>query len=352
MSPPLASSSSSSSPTNENLLLGPALDQLVTLLVLPLLPSLSSSDATLLRSTLSTNLSTLFAPTWQPSDPVRGSGFRSLIASKGRLPRPLREAAGETRVVSVQAWEAALGGGGEWQAWCDPGRVSWREGGWEWEDGIFYLGGWKDTLRTIWAAPTIVVPSTTPRLSHAITIRPPSTPSAALPLPTLTTLLTPPTPQSEPPLPPLSERPDSPLGSESSSTSTFTSTSAVSTTSSSHPSIVRHGHSSSISSMTSSSVDNNNHSRTRSSSPTKKPSVTAYDGGKVGVLGGGVKLGGGGGGASVPSSPKKQQSSYTLNNYLSSGQQQQQRGRKIGRQPGLMGPPTTTTMMGLFAYRG
>lgn len=33
--------------------------------------------------------------------------------------------------------------------------------------------------------------------------------------------------------------------------------------------------------------------------------MTAYDGGKVGVLGGGVKLGGGGNGASGPTSPRK-----------------------------------------------
>lgn len=138
--PPLASSSCS----NESLLLSPALDQLVSVLLLPLLPTLPSSSSSLLRSSLTSHLSALFAPTWQPSDPTRGSAFRTLIATKGRLPRPLREAVKETNVVSLDAWETALGGQ-EWQAWCDPGRVSWRDGGWEWEDGIFYLGGWKGT---------------------------------------------------------------------------------------------------------------------------------------------------------------------------------------------------------------
>lgn len=395
----------------ENLSLEPSLEALVTHLVAPLLlppPQLSS-----LKASLSTRLATIFAPTWHTADPHRGSAYRSLIAVGGRLPRPLREAAAEC-AVDLARWEALLGEHGEWQVWCDPGRVSVREGGWEWEDGVFYLGGWKgecchpsplvfcaclaellpsslsapcplsfglllpgpdlgliihfahiltpfwsslllfppvaDTLRTVWAAPSPLALSTTPRLSHAITIRSPCAQVIpASPLPTVVTLLTPPTPQSEPPLPPLSERPDSPAGSESSA-STFTS--AVSNTSSSHPNIVRphsHAHHSSISSIDS--------ARTRSTSPSKKPSVTAYDGGKVGVLGGGVKLGGG---ASAPTSPKKQHSAYTsFNHHLAAGgpqQQQQQRGRKMVRQPGLfavgpnqhMGPPP----MGLFAYRG
>lgn len=30
--------------------------------------------------------------------------------------------------------EEGLARGDEWEAWCDPGIVVWRFGGWEWED--------------------------------------------------------------------------------------------------------------------------------------------------------------------------------------------------------------------------
>ena len=125
----------------ENLALEPSVEAVVTHLVSPLLlspPALAS-----LRACLSAKLSAIYAPTWNPSDPSRGSGYRSLIAVGGRLPRPLREAASECQVDGAR-WASLLSSDhGEWQVWCDPGRVCVREGGWEWEDGVFFLGGWK-----------------------------------------------------------------------------------------------------------------------------------------------------------------------------------------------------------------
>lgn len=123
------------------------------------------------------------------------------------------------------------------------------------------------------------------------------------------------------------ERPRSPSAESNQSCETFTSVSesgasTLSQTSSSHPAIHsdgRHllpstvpsgGHKriSSVSSATSSTSASSIPSR--STSPAnldvggkKKP--TAYDGGKVGVLGGGVKLGGGGGGGGAPASPRR-----------------------------------------------
>lgn len=160
------------------------------------------------------------------------------------------------------------------------------------------------------------------------------------------------------PLPPFAARPDSPSAESDLSSSTFASEAAsmASQTSSSHPAIhadgrallsangshpaSSHGHGhhhhkriSSVGSSSSTSSSLAPPSRTASPAMTldgtgaggrKKP-VTAYDGGKVGVLGGGVKLGGGGPAASAnglqsgPTSPRKPR---TGGHY-----QQQQHGR-------------------------
>lgn len=122
---------------------------LARLCTTPLKPLLPPAQLSLLQSHLRSNLTLLFASSWTPSDPSRGSAFRSLIGRPAKLPRPLRLAA-EKAAVDLVLWENALAdvcdGQTEWQCWCDPGRVSWRNGGWEWEDGVWFFGGWKGTF--------------------------------------------------------------------------------------------------------------------------------------------------------------------------------------------------------------
>lgn len=123
-----------------------ALSHLLAHLTAPLEPVVVRVELTLLRTHLRSILTLLFAPSWHADDPSRGSAFRSLIGRPGLLPRPLRQAAAKAS-VDLALWERTLAeaceGEHEWQSWCDPGRVQWRNGGWEWEDGVWFHGGWK-----------------------------------------------------------------------------------------------------------------------------------------------------------------------------------------------------------------
>jgi hypothetical protein len=124
--------------------LSTALGHLVHQLLIGLTRIYPAQKLSDLRLRLTSALSELFAQTWDPSMPYRGSGSRSLICSRQMgLPRVLVEAAGEAG-ISVAVWRDALARKGddderakktdEWEAWCDPGSVAWRYGGWDWED--------------------------------------------------------------------------------------------------------------------------------------------------------------------------------------------------------------------------
>ncbi|CED85115.1 hypothetical protein [Phaffia rhodozyma] len=306
--------SMSNTPSSDSLL--PALAVLINTLTKPVEPLVTLDVQLKLRKALLVAFIMEYAPSWHPAEPTRGSAARSLIAYSGKLPAALRFAAAEA-VLDPILWETALrdglaGGKDEWQIWCDPGRISIREGGWEWEDGVFYHGGWKDTIRTIWSCPLLPTPP-----SQAIPIRPPSFVADALA-----------------PLPSLSTRPDSPSAESDTSFSTFTSTSTLSEGSSSHPTIYAHHGTTERKVSDASSVGGlgvSAHQLSRSVSPMSaggKLSVTAYDGGKVGVLGGGVKLGGGSGSGAGQAKP--QANSQTGNGKRARGpgkalvQQQQQ----------------------------
>lgn len=139
-----------------------ALSHLLAHLTDPLASSLPPATLTLLRSHLRSLLTLLFAPSWHPSEPSRGSAFRSLIGRQGRLPKALRQAAANA-AVDLALWERSLAdacdGQTEWQAWCDPGRVQWRNGGWEWEDGTWFFGGWKgSSIYPIVGRPVLLPP--------------------------------------------------------------------------------------------------------------------------------------------------------------------------------------------------
>jgi hypothetical protein len=152
---PISSTTSDDKPSID-LSLPSALSALTHHLTAPLAPHYSHTTILALRSTLTSNLTALFQPTWREHDPAYGSGTRSLICLRSRgLPRPLKHAAAKNGVAE-KVWRAALHKKGkdgqgsaedvdrarkarmdEWEAWCDPGQVSWRYGMWEWFDSEF-----------------------------------------------------------------------------------------------------------------------------------------------------------------------------------------------------------------------
>ncbi|EIW65853.1 hypothetical protein TREMEDRAFT_70468 [Tremella mesenterica DSM 1558] len=151
-----------------------------------------------LREILTRILAERYSPTWDEAHPDFGSGFRSLICDgEHGLPPQLREAAKECG-VEEKVWKKALAlrlkkGKGEeelgkedWEAWCDPGYVVWRYGGWEWEDsGYEPFRVIKEPFHVIWQAmpaeaSVSVTPSQAPivqtsRPNYAIPIRAPET---------------------------------------------------------------------------------------------------------------------------------------------------------------------------------
>jgi hypothetical protein len=121
---------------NDDLSLPIAVENAVDFLCRPLQTTYPPSTLAALSATLTSSLKTrISASTWETSAPNVGSGFRSLIAQPGILPKPMREAA-KTHGVDPVEWLRAVGDcrKDEWELWIDPGCVSFRAGGWEWED--------------------------------------------------------------------------------------------------------------------------------------------------------------------------------------------------------------------------
>ena len=128
-----------------DLTLPTAVANLIQHLVQPLTKLYSPKDISALRLRLTSSLSEVYALTWDVSHPQHGSGSRSLICNRELgLPKLLKEAASEVGIPQ-NVWINALARkndldlegrtkGDEWEAWCDPGTVVWRYGGWEWED--------------------------------------------------------------------------------------------------------------------------------------------------------------------------------------------------------------------------
>lgn len=195
-----------------DLSLSTALSNLVLKLIQPLAPHYSHQTLLSLREDLVGRLTGLFTPSWDEAHPQHGSGSRSLICTKQLgLPRPLREAAGAVG-INEDLWRTSLAGRRtregeaeevkeEWEAWCDPGTVVWRYGGWEWEDVGFepvklHKGEsiyaprvrhrilMAEPFKVVWQAtptetqavpaPSPAINSTPARASHAIPIRAPT----------------------------------------------------------------------------------------------------------------------------------------------------------------------------------
>lgn len=102
-----------------------------------------------LRTSLTSILTELYESSWKPMEPSFGTGHRSLICSRPLgLPRALERAAAQAG-VDVEVWRQSLKGKprdelvhgdkerDEWEAWCDPGLVTWRYGGWKYFDSEF-----------------------------------------------------------------------------------------------------------------------------------------------------------------------------------------------------------------------
>ena len=128
-----------------------ALSALIDHLITPLTRCYTPAILSALRLHLTSSLTDLFASSWDGRHPQLGSGFRSLICdARHGLPKPLRESAGEAGVAEDlwrhQLSKPVVSDAGlrqrqwavQWEAWCDPGTVVWRYGGWEWEDTSGY----------------------------------------------------------------------------------------------------------------------------------------------------------------------------------------------------------------------
>ncbi|WVW79292.1 hypothetical protein I302_101259 [Kwoniella bestiolae CBS 10118] len=214
-----STSEQSTSVANLDLSLSTSISYLSQFLIQPLSSHYPHHILLSLRAELSNRLTTLFSSTWDTSRPQFGSGYRSLICSRHLgLPLSLVEAA---KAVGVErgVWKRAIAGiksgerGEEWQCWCDPGQVTWRWGGWEWEDvGYEPWKVIKEPFQIIWQSSSSLSPSiststpnapthTPARASHAIPIRAPIAvgPPTPGPGPTAPALYAiPPTPSQHP----------------------------------------------------------------------------------------------------------------------------------------------------------
>ncbi|KAL7421365.1 hypothetical protein Q5752_004250 [Cryptotrichosporon argae] len=317
---PLTPPPSTTGLPSADLTLAGALGALVTHLLDPLIPLVPSASLAALRAALTARLDRLFAPTWDAARPDAGSGFRSLICAHPHgLPRALREAAADAGIDEA-AWRAAIArrsdrADDEWEAWCDPGCVSWRWGPWEYDEPGYDAPRAKEYPQTVWsgAAPLEIKASTPARPSHAIPIRAPSlqhipptpvasdTPSClSTAAPTTTdsgSASASPVERASSTLPPA--RPVSPTPSDASSTASLSPSHASTASDASNtyqlvtpstesfalPALPdKRGRTPSATSATSSS------SATDATKPAA-PTVTPYDGGNVTVVGGGTKLG-------------------------------------------------------------
>ncbi|RPD81732.1 hypothetical protein L226DRAFT_527990 [Lentinus tigrinus ALCF2SS1-7] len=123
-----------------------ALAQAITYLTRPLIARYSATAIIKLQVALESNLTKLFTPSWNPSEPLRGSGRRCLtLTPAGLPPRSIYDAC-KTANIEWSQWIALLGNI-EFDLFIDPGCVSVRFGNWE--------SGKVGKFFTIWSEDTI-----------------------------------------------------------------------------------------------------------------------------------------------------------------------------------------------------
>ncbi|KAL0950835.1 hypothetical protein HGRIS_007596 [Hohenbuehelia grisea] len=99
----------------------------ISFLTRPLIISYSATTIIKLQLILEANLTAAFAPTWVPTEPLRGSGRRCLTLSPNCLPPRAIYAACLASGVQWFDWISLLGGR-EFDFFVDPGCVSMRVG--------------------------------------------------------------------------------------------------------------------------------------------------------------------------------------------------------------------------------
>jgi len=103
------------------------LAQAIAYLIRPLIHTHPAATIIRLQLVLEANLTALFAPTWVPKEPLRGSGRRCLTFSPTCLPPRAIYAACLATGIQWFDWIAALGGC-EFDFFVDPGCISVRFG--------------------------------------------------------------------------------------------------------------------------------------------------------------------------------------------------------------------------------
>ncbi|KAF5382927.1 hypothetical protein D9757_006305 [Collybiopsis confluens] len=99
----------------------------VSYLTRPLIAQYSATTIIKLQLVLEANLTALYAPTWVPKEPLRGSGRRCLTLSPECLPPRVIYSACLSAGVQWFDWIALLGGK-EFDFFVDPGCISVRHG--------------------------------------------------------------------------------------------------------------------------------------------------------------------------------------------------------------------------------
>ncbi|OSX67781.1 hypothetical protein POSPLADRAFT_1064277 [Postia placenta MAD-698-R-SB12] len=123
------------------------LDNAIAYLTRSLIQHYSATTVIKLQLALEANLTAQFAPSWVPTEPLRGSGRRCLTLSPSALPpRPVYNAC-KTANVEWSQWIATLGGI-EFDLFIDPGCVSIRFGNWDSGKVSKFLTVWSEELAT------------------------------------------------------------------------------------------------------------------------------------------------------------------------------------------------------------
>ncbi|KAI0757256.1 hypothetical protein C8Q80DRAFT_1091617 [Daedaleopsis nitida] len=123
-----------------------ALAQAITYLTRPLIARYSATAIIKLQVALEHNLTRSFTNSWNPAEPLRGSGRRCLTLTPSGLPPRAVYDACKTANIEWSQWISLLGGV-EFDLFIDPGCVSVRFGNWE--------SGKVGKFFTIWSEDTV-----------------------------------------------------------------------------------------------------------------------------------------------------------------------------------------------------
>ncbi|KAI1797641.1 hypothetical protein LXA43DRAFT_909559 [Ganoderma leucocontextum] len=126
-----------------------ALAQAITYLTRPLIACYSAVTIIKLQLALEASLTAQFSPSWNPQEPLRGSGRRCLTLTPSGLPPRTIYNACKSAGVQWSEWIALLGNV-EFDLFIDPGCVSIRFGSWESSKvGKFFTIWSEDTVNMV-----------------------------------------------------------------------------------------------------------------------------------------------------------------------------------------------------------